>query len=310
MTRDILKRFPEAVRVEIDHYKDVFNRSRQQFPVQKQSQKLILAEKTGEKVYPGADVSQDFGHEHFYYTSSILNCIYNCSYCYLQGMFPSSNIVMFVNQEDFFQEVDALLARHPVYLAISYDTDLLAFERIAPFASRWIEFARERETLTIELRTKSVNYAAIRHFQPAENVVLAWTLSPDEVIRRYEPLTPSLDMRLKSMKQAMDDGWRVRVSFDPILYIHDWQAQYKACVARTFSTLPADKIEDVSIGVFRMARDYLKNIRRTGSQSDLIYYPFECRDGVYSYPEELAEQMIRFVRGEVEQYIHPENIYL
>ena len=36
----------------------------------------------------------------------MFNCIYDCDYCYLQGMYPSANIVVFVNHEDFFDAVD------------------------------------------------------------------------------------------------------------------------------------------------------------------------------------------------------------
>lgn len=306
----IMAKFPRAVVVEIDHYKDVFNRSRQQFSLQKQSQKLILAEKKGQLVYPGADVSQDFGHEHFYYTSTILNCVYDCHYCYLQGMFPSANIVMFVNMEDFFAEVDRLLIQHPVYLAISYDTDLLAFENIAGMSRMWIEYVRKQPDLIVELRTKSVNYGAIRDMTPVDRVVLAWTLSPPQVAKVYEPLTPSPRARLQSIKQAIDDGWKVRLSFDPVLNVKDWRRIYGEWVEETFSVIPPEQVEDISIGVFRMSKDYLKNIRRVRTDSPLVYENFTCRDGVYSYPEPVTSEMTDYVRGKVRRFVPEEKIFL
>ncbi len=306
----IMQRFPGAVPVEIDHYKDVFNRSRQEFSLQKQSQKLILAAKTGQLVYPGADVSQDFGHEHFYYTSTILNCVYDCHYCYLQGMFPSANIVMFVNMDDFFAEVDALLAQHPVYLAISYDTDLLAFENIAGMSRMWIEFVRKQPDLMVELRTKSVNYGAIRDMDPVDRVVLAWTLSPPQVAKVFEPIAPSPRSRLQSIKQAIDDGWKVRLSFDPVLHVKDWSTIYGEWVEETFSVIPPKQVEDVSLGVFRMSKDYLKNIRRVRTDSPLVYENFTCSDGVYSYPEQITREMIDDVLQKIRRYVPEEKIFL
>src|SRR5690606_27139140 len=108
----------------------------------------------------------------------ILNCIYDCHYCYLQGLYPSANIVIFVNIEDFFGAVDRQLEGGTLYLCPSYDTDLLALEGIVPYASRWIEFAGTRQGLRMELRTKSANYGAIAHLKPVEQVILAWSLSP------------------------------------------------------------------------------------------------------------------------------------
>jgi len=310
MTKQIINRFPQAQIIEISHYKDVFNRSRQNFFVQKQSQKLILAEKKDTLLYPGAEVCHDFGAPHFYYTSSILNCIYHCDYCYLQGMFSSANIVIFVNIEDFFTETEHLLEKHPIYLAISYDTDLLALEHIVPFSAKWIEYAQQSPDLTIELRTKSINYPAIRHLQPSKNVILAWTVSPEEVIKRYEHQTPSLDARLQVIKQAIADGWQIRLSFDPILHIENWQEHYQKGIDKTFTVIPAEKIKDISIGVFRMPKDYLKNIRKWKTDSPLLYYPYENKAGVYTYSVQTNNQLVHAIFQMVNRYVDESKINL
>ena len=130
-TKRILTQFPQAEVIAIDHYKDVFCRSRQDYVRQHAAQNLILAAKHGELLYPGAPVCQSFGNEHFYYTSCVMNCVFDCEYCYLKGMYPSANLVVFVNLEDIFAEVEKRLAVHPVYLCVSYDTDLLALEHLA-----------------------------------------------------------------------------------------------------------------------------------------------------------------------------------
>ena len=36
----------------------------------------------------------------------MLNCVYDCSYCFLQGMFNSANYLVFVNYEDYFKEIE------------------------------------------------------------------------------------------------------------------------------------------------------------------------------------------------------------
>ena len=37
------------------------------------------------------------GFKENYYFSHMLNCIYDCKYCFLQGMFNSANFVIFTN---------------------------------------------------------------------------------------------------------------------------------------------------------------------------------------------------------------------
>ena len=292
----LIARFPKAQLVAIAHYKEVFNRPRQAWALQRRSRKLILALRGGDFLYPGAPVAPRFGFQHFYYNCPVLNCIYDCSYCYLQGLYPSANLVIFVNHEDFIAHTEAALAHeHPLYLCISYDTDLLALEGLLAYASAWIEFAARTPHLTIELRTKSVAYRSIAHLPPSPRVVLAWTLSPQQVITRYERRTPPLKARLAAIRAAIDDGWQVRICVDPILAVADWEKTYRDFVEEVFAAVPANKIHDVSLGTFRMNAEYLKKIRTQRFDSDILFYPFHLERGAAGYAPPLQQRMLAVV---------------
>lgn len=308
LVRRILERFPSATRVMIRHYKDVFNRPHQDFRRQKASVKLILAVKQEPFLYPGPEVCEDFGNKNFYYTSPVLNCIYDCHYCYLQGLYPSANIVIFVNIDGFFKAVDEQLEGGPLYLCPSYDTDLLALEGIVPYASRWVEFAATRQDLRIELRTKSANYGAIAHLKPAEQVILAWSLSPREVVRRYESLAPSLHARLWAIKAALQDGWQVRLCFEPLIKVYDWQRVYGEFLGEVFGVIPAEKVFDANIGVFRMSKEQFKRIGRMRMDTDVFAHTMVCREGgVVTYAEE--GEMRDFFYRQLNKYLPDKKIY-
>ncbi|MCR4434637.1 MAG: radical SAM protein [Clostridiales bacterium] len=310
MTQKVLARFKDAVKIEIKHYKDVFCRPNQDFQLQKSAQKLILAVKKDNFIYKGPEICQNFGSNNFYYTSSILNCIYHCDYCYLQGMYPSANITAFVNIDDFFEAVSREQRSRSVYLTVSYDTDLLAFENIIPFSSMWIEFAKRHRNTTIEIRTKSANYSSISHLDCVDNVILAWTLSPEAVIEQYEKWTPTLKARLFSIEKALSDGWKVRLCFDPVIKTENYRETYGECIRQVFSRLPGGKIHDVSIGAFRMSAEYLKRIRKSRIDLELVHYPFECRNGVARYPEALEKELVNWVYECIGQYIAKKRIFL
>ena len=220
-TDKIIQRFPNAKRVIIGHYKNVFNRPRQDFVLQKQAPKLILAVKEEPFLYEGPEVCEDFGYDNFYYASTLLNCLYNCDYCYLQGLYPSANIVAFVNIGDFFAAVEKQLAQRELYLCVSYDTDLLAFEGLLPYTASWIEFARKHQNLLVEIRTKSANFNKIKQLEPVHQAILAWSMSPAPIAERYEKLAPGLESRLKAAAQAIEYGWKVRLSLEPVLKVED-----------------------------------------------------------------------------------------
>ncbi|MDV6234174.1 DNA photolyase [Leptospira ellisii] len=309
-TSEILSKFPESSVVSIDSYKEVFNPSAQNFQAQKRSPKLILAERKDQFLYSGSGIAPDFGYRHFYYNALVLNCLYNCSYCYLQGMYSSANVVVFVNNGDYFRETDERLKlSKPLYLCISYDTDLLALESILGYCKEWIEFARSRPDLIVELRTKSANFKSIASLKPAPNVILAWTLSPESVIKEHEPLTPRLASRLKNVKQALEAGWQVRLCLDPILNVPDWKTIYREFVGDVFREIPGDKLREISLGVFRMNSEYFKNSKKRRSNSYLYYLPMETRSSVKSYPEELEKEMFSVVEKELESFVPKEKIH-
>lgn len=306
---EIMKYFPNAKIILIDHYKDVFNRSGQNFHEQKKVRNLILANKKGKLVYPGAQVCQSFGNQHFYYTSSVMNCIYDCEYCYLQGMYPSANLVVFLNLEDMFDEVRELLKQHPVYLCVSYDTDLMALESILSYGKRWAEFAEENENLTIEIRTKCASLKVWEQVMPSKQVIYAFTLSPEEVSNAYEKRTPTLKQRLTCIKALMKRDYQVRLCFDPMLYISDYKKVYGAFFDEVKKEIALKQVYDVSIGVFRVSEDYLKKMRKQNPESAVLQFPYENENGVYQYQRELTNEMLNFAMEALKESIPEEKIF-
>lgn len=301
----------------INHYKDLFNRSHQDFAAQKKAPSLILAKKTGTLLYQGAPVCQSFGNEHFYYTSCMMNCIYHCDYCYLQGMYPSGHVVVFVNQDDYFSEVETLLEKHPVYLCISYDTDLLALEQIFTFVSRWLAFAAAHPELTLEIRTKSGNPAVFSklatHYQENEllkkQIIFAWTVSPESLCQSTEHGAASLPLRLKALQAAKEAGFSVRLCFDPMIFHAGWKRSYSTLVDRIFATISAADLYDVSIGVFRISAEYLKNMRKKRPDSAIVQYPYITEQGISHYGT-LSEEMVQYLKNRLLQYLPEEKIFV
>ncbi len=309
-TQRILSKFPNAHIIEIEHYKDVFSRRKQNYVLQRRSQNLILAAKTGNLIYKGAPVCQSFGNEYFYYTSCMMNCVYDCEYCYLKGMYPSGNLVVFVNLEDFFDKTQELLKEHPVYLCVSYDTDLLAFESVLGYAGEWASFLKQNPNLQIEIRTKSAGFLNIKQFRPVFGMIIAVTLSPQMVIDAYEHGTPSLVRRLECVAKAQRSGFAVRLCFDPMIYCPDWESQYEQMLDQVFLKIDRKQIKDVSIGTFRVSREYLKNMRKDNPNSVIVQFPYENIGGVCQYSKELAERMETFLLTRLKEQIKEDRIFL
>ena len=305
LTEQILAKIPDANVVKIKHYKDVFDRKRQDAPRQKEHQALIIAVRDGSRIFKGAPVCQSFGNKNFYYASSMMNCPFDCEYCYLKGMYPSSNMVVFVNLEDYRADVEEKLREGPMYVCASYDTDLLAMNSLTGHADFWKETALDHEDLLVELRTK----AAVDVKDNIPNVIYAFTLSPEEVVTDLERYTAPVSARISAAAKAIEAGAKVRLCFDPIIKITGWKEAYEKLIGEASSRIDFGKLTDVSVGTFRISGDYLNKMRRAYPASKTAWYPYVIKDGVAQYEPDTDRQMQEFVCGLLEKHIGREKIF-
>lgn len=313
-TSYILSNFKHSTIIDIRHYKDVFTPAGQNLLLSKHSPSLILAKKEGRLIYEGAPVCENFGNKHFYYTSLIMNCYYDCEYCYLSGMYPSANIVIFVNIEDIFKELDVLLSKHPVYICISYDTDLLALEGFTGFVKEFITYTNLHPALTVECRTKSANIEVIKKYIDEgltipDNFIFAWTLSPAFVVDRYEHKTPNFKNRLKAVKIASELNLSLRLCFDPVLKVPDWKNLYSDMIDEVFNEISSSVLRDISIGGFRTSKDFLSKMRKKRENSAILNYPYTLENGVYSYGTEENKKLTGFLINQSAKYINKSKIF-
>lgn len=303
-TNKIISNIGTPETVVIKHYKDVFNQSGSNWRLQKEVQKIILAKRTDHFYYEGTNVIQTFNNKHFYYNTLALNCIYDCDYCYLQGMFNTPHLVIFVNNNDFFTHTTQLINRlkEPLYLALSYDTDLLALENIYPFCKEWIEFTQIQPNLTIEIRTKSVNVKPLLKLTPTHQAVLAWTLSPQFVVDKHEPQTPPLKSRLKAIKQLTEAGWKIRICIDPIMRVPNWETHYAQLIEDIENETGIKQIDSFCIGTFRMNHEFFRRIKHQRKDTPVLFEQYELKENLITYPESFIKNSYQLIKDKILSY--------
>ncbi|PNR97402.1 SPL family radical SAM protein [Petrotoga olearia] len=311
LTNEVISKLNKSKIIYIDNYNEIFSRKNQNPFLQKLSPSLILAVKKGDFIYKGSNLCHNFEQQDFYYTNFIVNCLYDCDYCYLKGMNFSSHILFFVNLSDYFNELRRLIVeKGKLYLSISYDSDILLFDGIYPFLKEWIKFAKENPLITIEIRTKTSNYKKFLNYSPIDNLIITWSISPQEVISKYEKNTPSLERRLIAISQLLKKGWKINLALDPILYIgENWSDKYKEFINSITENINIKEINAITLGVFRIPADYLKRFKKF-FESSISFFPYQTINGVSTYPEELKNEMIKFVYSELKNIFDKTNIYI
>ena len=128
-----------------------------------------------------------------YYFSHLLNCPYDCRYCFLQGLYRSAHLVLFVNYEDFQQDIAAHIAEDTTdtpYFFSGYDCDSLALEGITHFTADFLPFFADHPQAYFELRTKSVRIKTLLAIEPLPSCVVAFSMTPPALADQFEVGAP------------------------------------------------------------------------------------------------------------------------
>jgi spore photoproduct lyase len=239
----------------------------------------------------------------------MLNCVYDCRYCFLQGMFRSAHYVVFVNYEDFTDAIEASLEASPSgYFFSGYDCDSLAFEPVTGFAGYFLDFFAGLDSGWLELRSKSTQISSLLARRPFANCIVAFSFTPQEVSAVLEHGVPAVGRRLRAMEQLEERGWRLGLRFDPLIYSDDYRDAYRRLFSEVFSTVSVEALHSVSLGSFRLPRDYFKSVSRHYPEERLFAWGLEERDGMVAYREDLESEMIEFCATEILHHI-PRSIY-
>lgn len=291
-------RFPHAVVVACEHYGEVFNPGAQSFRLQKRRPALILAGKQSSHVLP-VPAGFGIGEGPAFYFSHLLNCPYDCRYCFLQGMFRSAHYLLFVNFEGFERAIDETRARHAGQRCTffsGYDCDSLALESVSGFAAEFLPFFADRPDALLELRTKSVAVAPLLRRAALDNVVVAFSFTPPSAAELTEHGTPPVAQRIEALGRLAAAGWPVAVRLDPVLWYDGWRRGYTELVEALADAVPAAALHSLSVGPLRFPRDMFHRIEALYPDEPLLAGPLQQRGPLASYGAAREDELIGFVR--------------
>jgi len=137
---EIVTRFPHARKLSVAGMAK-FSILKHKISTAKQKPALILAEKYKHFVM-AAPAGYGIGANRNYYFSHMLNCLYDCRYCFLQGMYQSQ-LCAVCQLWGFQDEIRQLCFDRPtedIHFFSGYDCDSLALEPVTGFAGQFLPF--------------------------------------------------------------------------------------------------------------------------------------------------------------------------
>ena len=309
-TLDILERFPDTRQIYCQRYGEIFNRKAQSFRSQKQQAALILAKKHKNFLLPTPENYGIGATENFYF-SHMMNCLYDCRYCFLQGMYQSAHYVLFVNYEDFAKEIENKIntRTEEVHIFSGYDCDSLALEPVTKFLDYFLPVFRDKPNALLEIRTKSTQIRTLLNTEALDNCVIAWSFTPTEIAAALEHKTPTVNRRIDAIEKLQERGWQIGLRFDPLIYSSEYQVQYQKLFTDTFSKCDPELLHSVSLGSFRLPKDFFKSLQKMYPREKLFASPLIEEKGMIGYKEQIKTEMLNFCSAEILKYIPEEKFY-
>lgn len=310
----IRQRFKNAPVIEIEHYGEVFNPRAQNFRLQKSNPALILANKHKGLALPTPE-GYGLGDKHNYYFSHMLNCMYDCRYCFLQGMYNSAHQVIFVNYEDFGDEISRISAQHgsePTWFFSGYDCDSLAYEPVTQFADFFVPAISKVDNAWLELRTKSTQVRQLLKHDPCERIVTAFSFTDQHSHHKLEHGVPTIQKRIDAMSSLLKAGWPIGLRFDPVVYHDNYQASFSDMLDKIFTQIDADQLHSVSLGAFRLPKNNFRQVSKLYPDEPLFAQNLALNKGIVGYPLTQEQEMMAYCEQQLLQHIpldcyHPCN---
>ena len=190
-----------------------------------------------------------------------------------------------------------------LYLAISYDSDLMALNPLTNFLSPWLALAERHANLTIEIKTKSGQFSIEN---PPQNVIFAWSLLPDLVIHHYERHTPSLATRMAAISQALNTRATVRFSIEPVMPIHNSVSIYHDFIDCLGKHFDLNQLLDINVGGFRISGKQFKTFCKKDPTCPVFAWPLTESTSGIGYAG--CESLIRQIEHDLKSFVKPEKI--
>ena len=297
LIKSILKKLPQAEILEIDHYKNIFDKNignQQLIPA------LIIAKQENPKLIPVPDHYGYPGKSFFFKTS--LNCVFDCEYCYLKGNFKTQYPVIFVNYEEIQETIKSWISelrnqgyQGQITLYASNYSDIQGLDQLSEFNQHFFPFIEQFDRVLMETRTKSANISSILDANegiPPKNTEISFSLNPQSIIQQYEKGTSPLSARIQAINTLLQKGYKVWLRFLPLLPVDNYENLYQELLELVKREIDITKINSLFIASLIYNQGDFKTMQKKNLDSDLRNLVQLQENGLVKLPDQTFQTFV------------------
>ena len=140
------------------------------------------------------------------------------------------------------------------------------------------------------------------------NIVLSWSLNPEEIRKNEEGIAAKVDERIEMAARAIARGYYVGFHFDPMIYHRDGKEIYGNVIEKLRAEINPDKIAWISLGTLRYPKEMPPIAKNNHPGSDIFSGEFiKGLDGKWRYPKPRRVKIYKWVAAPLNKW--SENIF-
>ena len=243
-----------------------------------------------------------------YYNMNLhTGCPFSCTYCILQSYLESKDPVFYTNTDQAKAELErAVKNLKNLRISTGELSDSLAYEDENKYSEKIIELLSDFPEIVFEFKTKSANVENLVKKEALKNIVVSWSMNPQQIIDLEEHNTASLKERLKAMKRVQEAGYKIGIHFDPIIITENWKDLYRGLIDEISEIIDPDRIAWWSLGALRFPEELKEHIFKYKVSELFTGELIRGYDSKYRYFKPLRRELFSFVRDEIYKKVSPD----
>ncbi len=226
-------------------------------------------------------------------------CSINCTYCILQVYLNQPNLRLFGNLDGMFRELSDFFDQNRGCLhriGTGEFTDSLLLDPFTGITRSIVPFFASTPNGVLELKTKTDSVGNLIGLDHGGHTIVAWSLNPEEVQRREEPLSATISERLEAARACSGEGYFLAFHFDPIIDYPRWKSGYAQTLDRLFDTVDPARIVWISLGALRFMPELKTIVKARHPASRIVYGEFiRGLDGKMRYFRDIRAEFYSFI---------------
>ncbi|MBI4550264.1 MAG: hypothetical protein HY714_05005 [Candidatus Omnitrophica bacterium] len=314
LTGEILSRLPGIPREIVEDAAGVISETRSESdPFTSGKKKLLLRRKKGDFLKP-FPLIPEYLSCHFQILHLGTGCDLECTYCILQSYLTNPLITVFTNFDDILAELAGRLDAAPgqfFRVGTGELIDSLSLDHLTEWSVPLVRFFAGRENAVLEFKTKSDNVQNLGKADPRGRVIVSWSMNTEEIQRREEFKTATLEERVAAARKCERWGYRTGFHLDPLIHAEGWKNGYRKTVDLIFRNLNPSRIAWISLGALRFMPSLKKTAENRFGRTGIFAGEFiPGLDGKKRYFKPIRRKMYEYVCGLIREYSAEVPVYL